>query len=816
VSDRTQNINVNYNFKTVGVDQARAAVASVDTATKNLQQSAQTSGQKISSAFQQSTQSVLAMQTQLARLKSQIEVTSNPQRIAQLTTQYKTLKTQLDATTKAYFDQGKAIKEVSDNTKTLTSGLGNLYTALKTVIAGAVIKEVAGLTLEMAKLAGNSEGVERAFKRAFPGSIALLNDLKTATHGTVTEFELMQRTLQATNLGVAVEQLPVLFEFAAARAQQTGESVDYLVDSIVRGIGRKSILVLDNLGLSATRLREQFHGASLASQSVADVTKGVAAIAKVELDKMGGYAETSATKVDQITVSWQKLRLELSKRVTENSGGLMQFFQDAIDGTAKALTSTKEIRQAIAENAALVEFNSLKEGKINDKKINDEQKLIDSIQEEIRIRLQSLKENNVELLILKQRYDEAAKSRKGSLDERFNRKKQIVDEGTAILQNNLFLNETIKLLKFYFDGIMNANNADKEQLGIIERKKQEIEKLQEAIEKTNRSSDLSSQKGVGKLVNALAVAQSELKELLEGPANIEFNVKFKIDKDKVLKDFENLTEIAKSVPAIPVPVKPVIITPKTFGDQLAEEVKKNQNQIFDESISIFADQLISFETAEVDSLQNRLNNLRNFYDEQQILAGDNDRAKAQLRLKEEKETADLQKRIAAKQKEARRFSVVIDTAAGIMKAFATAATIPQAIIQAALVALKGASELAIINRTPAKFAKGVLNLKGPGTDTSDNIPAMLSPGESVMTAKQTRKSLGLLEAIRDNKIDDRVLRNLQLSPHGVRIVPWDNKPVVEAINRNKAPDLVKQGRQIYEVHEDIKKNKRYIRSKSMG
>lgn len=44
----------------------------------------------------------------------------------------------------------------------------------------------------------------------------------------------------------------------------------------------------------------------------------------------------------------------------------------------------------------------------------------------------------------------------------------------------------------------------------------------------------------------------------------------------------------------------------------------------------------------------------------------------------------------------------------------------------------------------AKFAKGVVNLQGPGTATSDSIPARLSRGESVMTAKATQMFGGLL------------------------------------------------------------------------
>lgn len=44
----------------------------------------------------------------------------------------------------------------------------------------------------------------------------------------------------------------------------------------------------------------------------------------------------------------------------------------------------------------------------------------------------------------------------------------------------------------------------------------------------------------------------------------------------------------------------------------------------------------------------------------------------------------------------------------------------------------------------AHFAKGVINLQGPGTSTSDSIPARLSKGESVMTAKATKEFGGLL------------------------------------------------------------------------
>ena len=50
-------------------------------------------------------------------------------------------------------------------------------------------------------------------------------------------------------MGIDIQKLPDLLKFASIRAMETGQSVDYMVSSIVTGLGRKSPLILDNLGL---------------------------------------------------------------------------------------------------------------------------------------------------------------------------------------------------------------------------------------------------------------------------------------------------------------------------------------------------------------------------------------------------------------------------------------------------------------------------------------------------------------------------------------------------------------------------------------
>ena len=68
---------------------------------------------------------------------------------------------------------------------------------------------------------------------------------------------MIKQAVRASNFKVPLNQLATFFEFATKRAAQTGESVDYLVNSIIDGIGRKSTLVMDNLGISATELQAE-------------------------------------------------------------------------------------------------------------------------------------------------------------------------------------------------------------------------------------------------------------------------------------------------------------------------------------------------------------------------------------------------------------------------------------------------------------------------------------------------------------------------------------------------------------------------------
>ena len=149
-----------------------------------------------------------------------------------------------------------------------------------------------------------------------------MDALKKATAGTVSELDLMKRAVQANNFQIPVKDLAKLFEFATKRAQQTGQSVDYLVDSIVLGIGRKSPLILDNLGISAVMLRQKLKGVGVEMTTVGDIAAAVGEIAEEEMLKSGKVIDTNTIKIERLSAQWADFKKGLAEDpvLTETTG----------------------------------------------------------------------------------------------------------------------------------------------------------------------------------------------------------------------------------------------------------------------------------------------------------------------------------------------------------------------------------------------------------------------------------------------------------------------------------------------------------------
>ena len=172
---------------------------------------------------------------------------------------------------------------------------GNLMTKAAGMGIGFA-SELGDMVKQSIELARQGEGIRLAFERLGRGDI--LQGLREATHGTVTDLELMKAAVKFNDFKLPLDELGTMLAFAQQKAKDTGQSVSYLVDSIVNGLGRKSKLILDNLGISATELDERM-------KETGDMTKAVGDIIREQMSKAGDYIETAADRATKANVEVQ-------------------------------------------------------------------------------------------------------------------------------------------------------------------------------------------------------------------------------------------------------------------------------------------------------------------------------------------------------------------------------------------------------------------------------------------------------------------------------------------------------------------------------
>jgi hypothetical protein len=126
-----------------------------------------------------------------------------------------------------------------------------------------------------------------------------------------------------------------------------------------------------------------------------------------------------------------------------------------------------------------------------------------------------------------------------------------------------------------------------------------------------------------------------------------------------------------------------------------------------------------------------------------------------------KKEDDLKRKQFEANKKAEKVSAGINVAASILKTLAVYGFTPAAAIAIAADAALAAVQIAAIDsKKYPGFKKGVLDLQGKGTGTSDSIHAMLSKGESVMTAEETKEHKPLFTAIRNKKFEKYAYENI--------------------------------------------------------
>lgn len=197
----------------------------------------------------------------------------------------------------------------------LLSGLGGKMEGALAVFGGNLLTKAAGMAASFAaemgemvqqgvELARQGEGIRNAFERLGRGDI--LDGLREATHGTVTDLELMKAAVKFNDFNLPLEELGTMLAFAQQKAKDTGQSVDFLVESIVNGLGRQSTQILDNLGLSQAEVKKR-------TEETGDMTKAVGQIIREQMAAAGEYIETAADRAAKADVDLKNAMDDLGR-----------------------------------------------------------------------------------------------------------------------------------------------------------------------------------------------------------------------------------------------------------------------------------------------------------------------------------------------------------------------------------------------------------------------------------------------------------------------------------------------------------------------
>lgn len=354
------------------------------------------------------------------------------------------------------FDQ-EGLDPVERRGKSMSRTFSGMGTAVKGFLSTLAVQQVVQFGLETAKLAGQAKDLRGAMANlATKEGVDVANimeELRKRTAGTISDIELMKKATLGKFLGIDLKNMPTLLEFARRRAKETGEDINFLAESLVTGIGRRSILRLDNLGISMDQIRQEVKNILVETGkwtgAVSDNTlqlnfqQAALRVAQKSIAEAGEQADTAADKTNRLAASWENLKVNIGRVAAgpaniflDSINNLLSSFNDAVD-PAKQLDRmrqsliklNKEIETIEQSGTALQRFFALpifQQNRLNlvneIAKLTDEMNALESAGKKVKLPLlndeEVRRQAEIAKLIRKLRLEEAVLGAKDEFDAR--------------------------------------------------------------------------------------------------------------------------------------------------------------------------------------------------------------------------------------------------------------------------------------------------------------------------------------------------------------------------------------------------------------
>ena len=236
------------------------------------------------------------------------------------------------------------------------ASLGDKFTKVgKAMTLGFTLPFAAGMTklaLDAAPLEGIKKSFDNLTESMAGGSDAMLKSLKDSSSGMVSNIDLMKQYNLASQLvgDQFAQELPEAMGYLSKVAAATGEDMGFMMDSLVRGVGRLSPMILDNLGIQvdlnaayqdyaaknglvASEMNKTQQQAALMAQVMAKLAQNTAAMPEV--------AGSAAQQVAALKADLKDLAMEIGTlvlptvlEIVRGISGLVQSFS-ALPGPVK-------------------------------------------------------------------------------------------------------------------------------------------------------------------------------------------------------------------------------------------------------------------------------------------------------------------------------------------------------------------------------------------------------------------------------------------------------------------------------------------------
>lgn len=266
-------------------------------------------------------------------------------------------------------DVGISINKSAPTRSTLSSiksavsflgDLGNAFTLVQKVVGGIIqgIQKVGGAFIELGRSGAVFEGLAKGFD-GFTSSLEggarrVLSAMQDASSGTIANRDLFQQFNTAASLVSKdfAQTLPDAMQHFSKIAAATGASVDFLLDSYVKGVGRIQPLILDNLQVQITLAQITARAAEMFNVAADSTTKYQQQMAAAALttEQMGINTAGMADVADTAQASIQRM----GAGFTNIRDTVSQALMPAFTASASALSNlVMTFSSAISEGGSL-------------------------------------------------------------------------------------------------------------------------------------------------------------------------------------------------------------------------------------------------------------------------------------------------------------------------------------------------------------------------------------------------------------------------------------------------------------------------------